>query len=225
MKLQISAPVSTVAIVLTIACAAQAEWTNLTASDYQLEQSGYPSVIAALDSALDNVYVSDIMADLNHANPSSSPNVKNLIAGTAYGWESSADFNDAGTVKWYPQGITTTSDAYEAGEYDGYKAHIISWHSDNYGGGKRGARITFVDPATKRYRHVLLVQPTGTDNFEAIERLHAGGIFWYGTMLYVVSTGSGLLVFDLQHMYKVDTSSDDQIGKTSDGKYAAYGYK
>ena len=145
---------------------AYAAWDNLTLSDYKLKEGAYSSVIAALDKALPNVKVSDIMADLNHDNPGSTPNVKNLVASSGYTWESSDDFNDRGTDKWYPQGITTSADAYEKGEYEGHRVQLISWHSDNYDDGKRGARVTFVKQSSsrnKKYRHVLLVRPKGSD--------------------------------------------------------------
>lgn len=205
----------------------QAAWDNLTLSDYRLKEGAYSSVIAALDKALPNVKVSDIMADLNHDNPGSTPNVKHLVASSGYTWESSDDFNDRGTDKWYPQGITTSADAYDKGEYEGQRVQLISWHSDNYDDGKRGARVTFVKQSSsrnKKYRHVLLVRPKGSDDFEAIKGLHAGGIMWYGNLVYVVDTTGGLRVFDLNHIYKVDGSIKDSDGKQSNGKYGAWGY-
>lgn len=205
-----------------------AAWKNLTRTDYTLSQSAYSPAIANLDKALPVVKVSAIMSDLNHANPSSSPSIKHLVSGTAYSWEASADFNDQGTDKWYPQGITTSADAYGSGEYDGQRVQLITWHSDNYDDGKRGARISFVSQggaSPKKYRHVLLVAPKGSNDFAAIKGLHAGGVAWYGDLVYVVDTHGGLRVFDLRHVYKVDASIKDGIGKQSSGKYGAYGYK
>jgi hypothetical protein len=52
---------------------------------------------------------------------------------------------------------------------------------------QEGVRLSFGDPARKRYRHVLLVDPTGTKakpDYRAIDS-HAGGIAWYGYYLYV----------------------------------------
>ncbi|KAF2470857.1 uncharacterized protein BDR25DRAFT_314054 [Lindgomyces ingoldianus] len=204
-----------------------AAWKNLTVSDYKLKQSGYSSTIASFDKALLNVQVGDIIGDINHSNPSTAPNVKHLVTSSGYSWESSSDFDDANTDKWYPQGITTSADAYEKGDFDGHRVHLVSWHSDNYDDGKRGARVAFVNRGpggTKKYRHVLLVQPKGEDDFEAITGLHAGGILWYGTLIYVVDTTGGLRVFDLAHMYQVDGNIKDNIGK-SGTKYGAYGYK
>jgi hypothetical protein len=205
-----------------------AAWKNLTLSDYKLKQTGVSATIANLDKALPNVNVSSIMDDLNHVNPGVTPSVKNLVASSGYAWEDTADFDDQNTEKWYPQGITTSADAYDSGVYEGHRVQLVSWHSDHYDGGKRGARISFVKQGSgrsKKYRHVLLAQPKGSDNFEAIEKLHAGGIAWYGNLLYVVDTSGGLRVFDMNHMYKVESSIKDKIGKQSNGNYGAYGYK
>lgn len=211
-----------IALLFTFSTPTLAEWFNLTLSDYKLKEGAYSSAIANLDAALPNVKVSSIIGDLNHDNPSTSPSVKNLVSSSAYGWESTASFDDAGTDKWYPQGITTSADAYASGEYEGYRIQLISWHSDKYDDGKRGARISFVKG--KKYRHVLLVRPKGTDDFEAIAGLHAGGIMWYGNLLYVVDTKGGLRVFDLDHIYKVDDSIKDNDGKQG-SSYGAWGYK
>jgi hypothetical protein len=207
---------------------ALAAWDNLTLADYKLKQSAYSPTIAALDKALPNVKVSAILADLNHENPPSSPKVEHLVKSTAYRWESSADFNDQDTTKWYPQGITTSADAYESGLYENEKVQLITWHSDKYDDGKRGARVSFVSPdgtgGRKRYRHVLLVRPKGDADFESIKGLHAGGVAWYGNLVYVVDTTGGLRVFDLDHIYKVDGGIKDDAGKVG-SKYGAYGYK
>lgn len=215
-------------IILALSQQTIAAWKNLTLSDYKLKQSGYSSTIANLDKALPNVNVSVIMGDLNHINPGVTPKVKNVIASSGYGWENSDDFDDQDTKNWYPQGITTSADALDKGTYEGHRVQLISWHSDHYDGGKRGARVSFVKQGSgrsKNYRHVLLVQPSGDNSFKAIDGLHAGGIMWYGNLLYVVDTSGGLRVFDMDHMYKVDGSLKDVIGRQSNGKYGAYGYK
>lgn len=204
-----------------------AAWNNLTLNDYRLVQTAFSPAIAGLDQALPNVKVSSIMSDLNHANPGTSPKVSYLIPSSAYGWEQTSSYDDQNTEKWYPQGITTSADAYGSGVYEGKRIQLVTWHSDHYDKGKRGARISFVIQGgkTKKYRNVLLVQPTGSDNFEAIKGLHAGGLAWYGNLVYVVDTTGGLRVFDLDHLYRVDSSIKDGIGKQKNGKYAAYGYK
>ncbi|KAF2260263.1 secreted protein [Lojkania enalia] len=199
-----------------------AAWKNLTLSNYKLKQTGYSSTIANLDKALPNVKLATIMENLNHDNPGTAPKVKNLLASSGYGWKDSSNFNDQDTEKWYPQGISTSADAFDSEKYEGYSVQLISWHSDHYDDGKRGARISFVKQGSgrkKKYRHVLLVRPKGDEDFEAIKGLHAGGIVWYGNLLYVVDTTSGLRVFDLNHIYSVDESIKNKAGK-SRNKYA-----
>lgn len=202
-----------------------ADWKNLTLTDYKLKQSGASDGIAALDKVLPIKKVKDVIGDTNHKNPNSKPSVKNLIKG--YTWENVPGYDDANTEKWYPQGITTSADAYGDGKYDGDVVTLVSWHSDKYDSGKRGVRISFIDsndPDSLSYRNVLLVEPSsdGSANFAAIPKLHAGGMFWYGNLLYVVDTRKGIRVFDLEHIYQVNTGKG--IGKVGD-TYQAYGYK
>ncbi|KAJ4292694.1 hypothetical protein N0V90_009357 [Kalmusia sp. IMI 367209] len=207
--------------VSTLLHPAQAAWNNLTLSSYRLKQTAYSSTIAALDKALPNVKVSAILSDLNHANPKTSPAVKHLISSSGYSWAHTPSYDDQNTEKWYPQGITTSADAYASGTYEGKRLQLVTWHSDHYESGKRGARISFVSQgtATKKYRNVLLVQPKGSGDFEAIGGLHAGGVVWYGNLVYVVDTTGGLRVFDLNHLWKVDDGIKDKVGKQTNGKY------
>lgn len=100
----------------------------------------------------------------------------------------------------------------------------------------KGVRISLVDwdadfPNT--YRHLLLVEPALTSAGQATyrplltssgESLHAGGIAWYGSYLYVVDTSGGLRVFDFNRIYAVSTGSSDLVGRQSDGTYHAFNY-
>ena len=74
-----------------------------------------------------------------------------------YCWKS----GDDKTSEWYPQGVTTTSDANADERWGRKRALIVTWY-DAGRSPKKGVRLSFVDPARKRYRHVLLVYPTGT---------------------------------------------------------------
>ncbi|MGW7258928.1 hypothetical protein [Streptomyces sp. NPDC054834] len=91
-------------------------------------------------------------------------------------------------------------------------------------------RLTFVDHNTAsspKYRHVLLVEPVlsgGQYSFDPIHS-HAGGIMWYGDLLYVVDTYKGLRVFDLNTLFKVATTDKNQCGLQTDGTYQGYAYK
>jgi hypothetical protein len=115
----------------------------------------------------------------------------------------------------------------------------VSWYDNLDDGTSKGARISFVDmanPDRPKYRHVLLVEPyldpatggAGTPTFRAV-KIHAGGIMWYGDLLYVVDSAgaserNGIRIFDTRKMLKLGTNPDTAIGRQSDGSYAAYGY-
>ncbi len=65
----------------------------------------------------------------------------------------------------------------------------VSWYAKD-----GGSRVTFLDVRARRYRHVELVRP-GADGLEPL-RVHAGGLAWHGTRLYVAATKAGLWVCD-----------------------------
>ncbi|KLJ13784.1 hypothetical protein EMPG_11283 [Blastomyces silverae] len=205
----------TTAAVLCALPPVAAEFKNITVDDYKLKATGFSDVIKDLDKVLPIKSVKQVLANTNHKNPNSSPDVKNTLQ--AFTWEDVDGYDDVNTRKWYPQGITTTTDATDTGDYEGDVATLISWHSDNYNDGRRGPRISFINMnkgAERAYRNVLLVRPTeggSKPNFEALSGLHAGGIAWYGHFLYVVATTGGLLVFDMRHIYEV--AIGDGIGR------------
>ncbi|EQL36173.1 hypothetical protein BDFG_02412 [Blastomyces dermatitidis ATCC 26199] len=205
---------------------AAAEFKNITVNDYKLKATGCSDNIKDLDKVLPIKSVKQVLATTNHRNPDSSPDVKHTLQ--AFTWEDVDGYDDVNTRKWYPQGITTTADATDTGDYEGDVATLISWHSDNYNDGKRGPRISFINMnkgAERAYRNILLVRPTeggSKPNFEALSGLHAGGIAWYGHYLYVVATTGGLLVFDLRHIYEVAVG--DGIGRVGN-EYQAHNYR
>lgn len=207
--------------------AASAAPPRLTASNFRYSLSEPPSsLIGALDDALPNVSMSTVANDANRtaARCSDSPSVSYRRA--YFCWNS----GDQSTSAWYPQGITTSSDAYGEGTYEGKRLLITSWY-DHDGGIDKGARISVVDldSGTSRpeYRHVLLVEPervNGRATFRPIT-IHAGGIAWYGNQLYVVDTSGGFRVFDLDHLWRVSTGNSSRVGRQSDGSYHAFNYK
>lgn len=217
--------------------ASAAGWKNLDPSKYTLRESAYyKDRIDPLAAVLPNRNVSSLLADANHANPLKSPlGVQHVV--DSFSWASSSNFDDFGTTKWYPQGVTGSHDADASGLYDDSSVLLVSWHSDKYDNGKRGARVSFVDrsdPSKPKYRHALLVYPNtdanGKPSFRGIKLasdekgLHAGGIMWYGDLLYVVDTLKGVRVFNMRCILEVDDSGVG-IGYVGDGKYQAYGYK
>ncbi|MBO4209098.1 hypothetical protein GSF22_24320 [Micromonospora echinofusca] len=199
--------------------------TKLTAANFRLRATSYSSLIDDLDAALPNVSVPTVVADGNRAATPCAPAAANRVA--AFCWNS----GDNTVPYWIPQGITTSADAYDAGNYEGAVAILVSWYDDGSDGIDRGIRVSFVDwstPSAPTYRHVLLVEPYTRSDGKVSYRpvnLHAGGIVWYGHLLYVASTHAGFRVFDLRHLWQVSSTDSAAIGLQSDGSYQAYGYK
>ncbi|CDH53330.1 secreted protein [Lichtheimia corymbifera JMRC:FSU:9682] len=201
-------------------------YETLDASKFTLK--GYPNryddLIAKLDDALPNISVAKVIADTNHPMKSYS-GPSNFVKD--FTWDKKSGYDDQGTTKWYPQGITSSSDAYDKGTYGENDIILASWYDhDKVGGVNKGVRISFIDAKNNKYRNVLLVVPdtdsSGTVSFHAV-KVHAGGIMWYGDKLYVVDTNNGIRIFDLNHIYEV--SIGDKIGHVGSGKYQAYNYK
>ncbi|KAH8602177.1 hypothetical protein B0O99DRAFT_680321 [Bisporella sp. PMI_857] len=192
-------------------------------ADFLLKESANNAYLSALSTKLASrkASVSDVLNSANHALTTAS--LTKPIE--AYMWEHTDDFNDEATTKWVPQGITSTADALGAGEYEGRSAWAVSWYNEV----DNSVRVTFVDQDTKKYRHVLLVVPTASDNYAAVP-VHAGGIVWYGNTLWVVDSngddagGVGFRVFDLTNIWTMDSGGDDIMGK-SGSNYYAMGYK
>ncbi|MDX6739498.1 hypothetical protein [Actinocorallia sp. A-T 12471] len=131
---------------------------------------------------------------------------------------------DDDTRDWHPQGLTSACDA---GRDE--PAFIASWYwKPEVDTEERGVRLTFLDPQTAKYRHVLCVVGK-TDGSYAPVDIHSGGIAWYGDLLYVADTTRGLRVFDLRRILDLRSVQDDVGDHTrfgrKQGKYHAYGYR
>lgn len=159
-----------------------------------------------------NVTIADVLDSSNRALVK-----KTNSGGTSELWAWNS--GDDATTKWYPQGISSSGDALDAGKWESKEAWLVSWYQAT---GDKNVRISFVDRATHKYRHAMLVEPSSNDNFKSVP-IHAGGITWYGNSLYVADTKDGLRVFDLDNIWKVDIG--DGVGKQSDGKYTANDYE
>ncbi|KAI8139365.1 hypothetical protein BJV82DRAFT_563903 [Fennellomyces sp. T-0311] len=192
----------------------------------------YKKLVARLDKVLPNVSVKKVLEDTNH-----KTNLYPLDPHWSEGvtWAKRPGYNDQDTKKWIPQGITSSYDAYQDGVYQGKKAIFTSWYDASTAKAKdpknKGVRISFIDTTSSNsnnwtYRNVLLVVPHETKgghiSYHPV-RIHAGGIMWYGNLLYVVDTSEGIRIFDLDHIYRVDTGS--RIGRVRKGKYTAANYK
>lgn len=151
-------------------------------------------------------------------------------------WQKS--HGDDVTTDWFPQGMSTTGTADGAdGQIQGRSAVAVAWHYENkpkqnepVGTGCQThnlLKLSFIDRETKKYRHVLLAEPTvsGTDsNFKFVTG-HGGGIVWYGNYIYVTDTIRGLRVFDINKMAKVDSYGEGvSTYGVNGGKSSACGY-
>ncbi|MFI5694726.1 peptidoglycan-binding protein [Kribbella sp. NPDC051586] len=220
------------------ATTASAAPTGLTAANFQLHKTAYNPAIGGLDEKLPKATSQQVIDDANRAAPLCGSHASGRVA--SFCWSSASGTDDEHTADWYPQGITTSADADPSGSYQDRKAILASWYWSG-GGTERGARIAFVDysdPSAPQYRVVLLVEPfmnsANKPDFRAETNvdadtgakisLHAGGIAWYGHYVYVADTWGGFRVFDLDHLWKVD-STRTAIGLQSDGRYEAYSYK
>lgn len=101
-----------------------------------------------------------------------------------WSWEDCAD------PTWYPQGI---ANSYRTGV--SREVLLVSWYSKT----GWGSRVTVLDLASRRYRHVLLVEPTVVDGKAGVRpvAVHAGGLVWQAGNLHVAATRRGFLTFKL----------------------------
>lgn len=248
---------------------------NKLGDDDPDDDDDLPTRVEDLDNELINAGVGKILADANRTGEVGTGGVpcnnKAVDEGVLDRMSESICFNngDNNTRLWYPQGVTTIADAQDD-KYWGDKDKnnqpvLVSWydHTRKRGTGKeddikcedkneendpeKGVRVSFMDPRTGKYRHVLLVYPTrnsygnasymsvrskqvGGDSEKNNCSLHAGGMVWYGNFLYVADTGRGFRVFDMRHIYDLGADPDGttqapkEIGRRS-GTYYGHGYR
>ncbi len=172
------------------------------------------ALLDALEKLAPKVSVSDVIADANRI-ATRSTSVPGNPAGVGYAFRWNAEDDDSTT--WIPQGITGTPDADSTGIVGGKRAVLVSFYEDTTLG--KGVRIAFTDltdPAAPKYRFALLVEPKGSvtaPTFGVVD-VHAGGIVWFGTRLYVAQTGTGFRVFDMSRILRVAVDQDT-IGCTT----------
>ncbi|HWN70255.1 MAG TPA: hypothetical protein VNM90_21595 [Haliangium sp.] len=139
-------------------------------------------------------------------------------------WDPSGTTSNDDDGPWIPQGITTTRDALGANEYDGHQLIGVSWYYEDQ------SRLTLVDwdaDWDNKYRHILFVEPTGGAGLFKNANTHAGGIMWYGDLLYVAdSTNKGFRIFGFDNIYSADTNAfcEDTVGKVYDSALGGYRY-
>ncbi|WP_372729219.1 hypothetical protein [Nocardioides sp.] len=178
-----------------------------------------------------------VLADLNRRARRSR--VPGRAPGSAVEQALAWDRADRCTRRWWPQGISSSADASPHGtagdDFVGRRVLVTSWYArpvhEDGDDGSRGARISFVDLATRRYRHVLLVTPKldaeGRLQLNPL-RVHAGGIVWWGGHLYVAATARGFWVCRLDDLLRVPdavaSGDPDRLGIRA-GRVSSFGYR
>ncbi len=182
------------------------------------------ALITALERLAPKVTLAQVVADTNRvatrvtSAPGNPP-------GLAYAFRWNAE--DGASTDWIPQGITGSPDADATGLTFGKRLILVSFYED--AGLQKGVRIAITDvtdPDAPRYRFALLVEPTGTvaaPSFKQVD-LHAGGIVWIGTKLYVAQTGLGFRVFDLARVLEVAVDQDTLGCTTTTCRAGLYKY-
>ncbi|MEU8246820.1 hypothetical protein [Nonomuraea sp. NPDC048916] len=135
------------------------------------------------------------------------------------------DQADQDTADWYPQGLTCGEDSGSVN----VPVFAVSWYFKPLPPvPERGIRVTFLSPRTLKYQHALLVEARPDGSYRPID-IHAGGMAWYGGLLYVADTTRGLRVFDLKNLLDLRTAQNDvgdpqRIGRLN-GRFHAFGYR
>jgi len=224
-----------------LAPAAEAGAQAPSLDDFQLRRTtvDLQSRADALAQRLLTSDVADVLADANRPavknGPCRSDAFPGIPAGSAWFCFDRADSGSGpGQLEWIPQGVSTAADAADPPDRD---ALLVSWYDDGVAP-EKGVRISFLDPGSDRYRHVLLAYPyiaaDGRPTYEIVGRpqggIHAGGILWYGDYLYVVDTTRGIRVFDMRYILDLekspngDTSDKQRVGWAA-GAYRGFGYR
>lgn len=137
---------------------------------------------------------------------------RRFAPGTSVRESYALDLRDSLTLRWWPQGITSSAD-HSAGElFAGRRVLVTSSYSKKLRGTSHGSRVTFFDvsdPAHVRYRHVLLVAPAVTAGAVSLRalRIHAGGLVWHRDHLHVAGTARGIFTFCLDDIVRLDRSA------------------
>ncbi|QIK67460.1 hypothetical protein G7072_14900 [Nocardioides sp. HDW12B] len=139
----------------------------------------------------------------------------------AFAWDEA----DQRSRRWWPQGVTSSSEARlpRGDPWPGPPVLLTTSYAKKVGGLDKGSRITVADlgdPDRVRYRHVLLVRAvrddTGAVDLRPV-KAHAGGVVWHGPWLYVAATRRGVLAFRLDDVVRVSPAPPDRLGRHEDG--------
>lgn len=256
----VSVPLAVLSLVVPalVALPVPAAADALSLSNFQLRPNAYGTALRDRADALPLVKatVTNVMNDLNRVDDDDPAGLGEacepaaVAGGSSVAIAQSVCFNDGdnATSEWYPQGVTTVADMQSDQQWgDGHRPVLVSWydHDNNADGMVKGVRISFMNPESGAYRHVLLVYPretSGIIDYDSIRvsqdptsgdystALHAGGIVWYGNYLFVADTARGFRVFDVRRIFDLGasengTTSGPHLVGYHQGTYYGYGYR
>jgi hypothetical protein len=142
------------------------------------------------------------------------------------------DAADRRDRRWWPQGVSTSADASDTEDVEGRRMLVVSWYAKDLPGepgGQQGSRLTFLDLASRRYRHVLLVVPAVIDGRLVLEplRVHAGGVVWCGPYLHIAATARGVITCRVDDLLRVpdDGAGDAERLGVDEDRVSSYGYR
>jgi hypothetical protein len=142
------------------------------------------------------------------------------------------DAEDRRDPRWWPQGISTSADASDTEDVEGRRVLVVSWYAKDLPhepGVQQGSRLTFLDLASRRYRHVLLVNPVMRDGILVLEplRVHAGGVVWCGPYLHIAATSRGVITCRVDDLLRVPDSAMGDVRTLALGtdRVSSYGYR
>ncbi len=140
--------------------------------------------------------------------PQSAYRVDAPAPAASYGFRWSR--RDCLTPRWWPQGISTSADASATGRVSGRELVVVSWYAKRVRGRSLGVRLSIVDLTDRErptYEHVMLVEPrVDAENGElraGLVTIHAGGIAWFGSTVWVADTYGGFRLFDVADLTRV----------------------
>lgn len=106
------------------------------------------------------------------------------------------------SLRWWPQGVTTSADHTASETFAGRQVLVTSSYAKTLRGRNLGSRVTVfaLSGSLPTYEHILLVDERG----RAL-RVHAGGIVWHGPYLHVAATSRGLYTFHVDDVVQLES--------------------
>lgn len=152
------------------------------------------------------------------------------VPGPAPVWGFSVDRRDSLSLRWWPQGISSSADRDEDDTVAGRRLVVTTSYSKVRRGLGMGSRVTVYDVTDQRrvrYRHILLVEAVlradGAVDVKPVN-IHAGGVVWHGAYLHVAGTARGIYTFRADDIVAVPGGAPYRLlGQAPGGRPGGFG--